>query len=355
MSSLRPSADEERWLALAARLPSLQDARTVAESGGHWKTIGLIRRGALFLLGVVCAGLTFVVLELVHLPGHSWICAAVLLGAAEWLIIGRRLFGCGIEEALEAASLVIVAIYAVDFWQGRHDSMLLLLIAIAFGTAGLRLLNPLFTAVCVIALSAAVHEFIAPQEHSGPSDAAWLSGGLCFVAGAAALACCTIEFRRPSYDRMIDWLVVAMPACGYLWIGVGGTAPSSIWPTAGLLLAFGGAALAIGVRARLHAPLAAFMLCAACLAYELRRISGLSLQERLMLGGGAVLLIAVALDRYLREPRRGITSRQLQSDDSLDLLQLAGSVALAPQASAGTDRFKGGGGTSSGGGASGNY
>ena len=355
MNSPRPSADEERWLALAARLPSVQHARTVAESGGHWKTIGLIRRGALFLLGVVCAGLTFAVLELVHLPGHAWICAAVLMGAAEWLIVGRRLFGCGIEEALEAASLVILAIYAFDFWQGRPDSMLLLLIAVAFGTAGLRLLNPLFTAVFVIALSAAVHEFVAPQGYSGPSAAAWLSGGLCFAVGAAALACCAIEFRRPSYDRMIDWLVVAMPACGYLWIGVGGTAPSGIWPTAGLLLAFGGAALAVGVRARLHAPLAAFLLCAGCLAYELRRISGLSLQERLMLGGGAVLLIAVALDRYLREPRRGITSRQLETDDSLDLLQLAGSVALAPQGPAGTDRFKGGGGTSSGGGASGNY
>jgi hypothetical protein len=97
------------------------------------------------------------------------------------------------------------------------------------------------------------------------------------------------------------------------------------------------------------------MLCAGCLAYELRRISSLSVQERLLLGGGAVLLIAVALDRYLREPRRGITSRQLETDDSLDPLQLAGTLALAPHGPAGPDGFKGGGGTSSGGGASGNY
>jgi hypothetical protein len=355
MSSFRPSADEERWLALAARLPSIQDSRSIAELSGHWKTIGWMKRSALFLLGMVCAALTYTVLELMHLPGAPWICAALLLGAAEWLIVGRRLFGCGIEESLEAASLVIVAIFAADFWHGRHDSMTLLMIAIAFGIAGLRLLNPLFATVSVISLSAAVNEFIAQQGHSSPLAAAWLSGGLCFVAGAAALAGCMIERRRPSYDRMVDWLVVAMPACGYLWIGVGGTVQSSIWLIAGLLLAFGAAALAVGVRARLHAPLGAFMLCAGCLAYELRRISGWSLQQRLLLGGGAVLLIAVVLDRYLREPRRGITSRQFEIDDSLDLLQLAGTVALAPQGSAGPDRFKGGGGASSGGGASGNY
>jgi hypothetical protein len=355
MSSLRPSADEERWLALAARLPSVHDARSIAESSGHWKTIGWMKRSALFLLGIVCAALTYIVLELMHLPGAPWICAALLLGAAEWLIVGRRLFGCGIEELLEAASLVIVAIFAVDFWHGRHDSMTLLLIAVAFALAGLRLLNPLFSTVSVISLSAAIHEFIVQQGHSSPSAAAWLSGGLCFVVGTAALAGCMIEFRRPSYDRMVDWLVVAMPVCGYLWIGVGGSAPSSVWLTAALLLAFGGAALAVGVRARLHAPLGAFMLCAGCLAYELRRISSLSVQERLLLGGGAVLLIAVALDRYLREPRRGITSRQLETDDSLDPLQLAGTLALAPHGPAGPDGFKGGGGTSSGGGASGNY
>jgi hypothetical protein len=295
------------------------------------------------------------VLELLHLPGVPWICAALLLGSAEWLIVGRRFFGCGIEELLEAASFVIVAFFAVDFWQGRHDSVTLLLIAIAFGLAGLRLLNPLFSTVAVVVLSAAVHEFLMQQTLFHPSAPAWLSGGLCFVVGTAALGICAIEFRRPAHDRMVAWLVVAMPVCGYFWFGIAGTAPSIIWLTAGLLVAFGGAALAVGVRARLHAPLGAFMLCAGCLAYELRRISGLSLEERLMLGGGAVLLIAVALDRYLREPRRGITSRQLDTDDSLDLLQLAGSVALAPQAPGGPDRFKGGGGTSSGGGASGNY
>ncbi len=355
MRSLRPSTDEERWLALAARLPSVADTRSHAESSGHWKTVGWMKRSALFLLGIICAALTYVVLELMHPPGAPWICAALLLGAAEWLIVGRRLFGCGIEELLEAASLVIVAIFAVDFWHGRHDSMTLLLIAIAFGLAGLRLLNPLFSTVSVISLSGAVHEFIVQQGHSSPSAAAWLSGGLCFVVGTAALAGCKMEFRRPSYDRMVDWLVVAMPLCGYLWIGAGGIAPSSIWLTAGLLLAFGGTALAVGVRARWHAPLGAFMLCAGCLAYDLRRISGVSLQERLMLGGGAVLLIAVALDRYLRVPRRGITSRQLETDDSLDLLQLAGTVALAPHGSADPDKFKGGGGASSGAGASGNY
>jgi len=352
--SLRPSVEEERWLALAARLPAMGDAHPIAGRGGPWKGLGLMKRSAFFVFGVVCAGLTFGILELLHLPGYPWICALLLLGAAEWLIVGRRLFGCGIEEALEIAALLIIAIVAVDFRPGGHEAARWLLVAAAMGFAGLRLLNPVYSTISVVVLSAAVHDFVAPQ----PQHDAWgalLAGGFCFAVGATALACCMLDIRRPSYDRMVGWLTAAMPVCGYLWLSFGRVEASN--PRTILLfpLAFGAAALAVGTLRRLHAPLVAFMLCAACVAYELRRYSGLSLQERLMLGGGAILVIAIVFERYLREPRRGITSRELAPDGSLDLQQLAGYAALAPQSHTGPDSFKGGGGTSSGGGASGTF
>ena len=60
---------------------------------------------------------------------------------------------------------------------------------------GLRLLNPVFSTVSVIALSAAVHAIVAPQSHQDASSAL-LTGGFCFTVGAAALASCVVDLRR---------------------------------------------------------------------------------------------------------------------------------------------------------------
>jgi hypothetical protein len=355
MIALRPDAAEERWLALVARLPAARDGGLpTAELTGHWKTLGLMKRSAMFLLGAVVAALSYGVLELLHLPGNRWICAATLWIAAEWLIVGRRLFGCGIEEALEGACVLIIVTAAGDFSQKGFDSTVWLLAAAGFGLAGLRLLNPLFSTISVIASSAAVYEFSAPQLHGG-SPGPLIAGGYCFAVGAAALCGCLRNFRRPSIDGMVGWLVVAMPACGYLWISDVASPAADCRLTLSLPLLFAAAALIVGIRGRLHAPLAAFMVGAGCFFYELRHISGLSPQARLVLGGGVVLLIAIALDRHLRKPRRGVTSRQLEDDDSLDLLELGGAAALAPQGPHGPDKFQGGGGASSGGGASGSF
>jgi hypothetical protein len=63
------------------------------------------------------------------------------LAAAEWLILRRRLFGCGIEEALEVASLLVVAAQVLNARSGWFDPATPLLLALA--AAGIRLLNPL--------------------------------------------------------------------------------------------------------------------------------------------------------------------------------------------------------------------
>jgi uncharacterized membrane protein YgcG len=124
-----------------------------------------------------------------------------------------------------------------------------------------------------------------------------------------------------------------------------------------ILLAFGGAALTVGIRRRIHAPLIAVMVCVGCIAYELRNLTTLPLQFKLIIWGTAALFLTLGLDRYLRTPRRGITSNKFaESSGSLDLLQLAGASALAPHSVQRPDApFKGGGGTFGGGGASGDY
>ena len=123
------------------------------------------------------------------------------------------------------------------------------------------------------------------------------------------------------------------------------------------LLVFAVIALATGLRRRTHAPLVAFMLCVACIAYELRGLTGLPLEARLILWGCVLLCASIALERYLRVTRRGITSRQVREDgDSAGILGMAGSVVLTPQSSPqAAPTFEGGGGRFGGGGASGEF
>ena len=176
-----------------------------------------------------------------------------------------------------------------------------------------------------------------------------------------------MSFRRPSHDSMLDFLIVVMPVAGYLFSASSHSvadAPDylhgtfSMWLVPIGSLAFGGAALVIGLRRRAHAPLIAFMLCAACTAYELRNLTGLALETRLIVWGCVLLLVSVALERYLRVARHGITSRQLDDDeDSVGILEITGSAVLTPLSppSKGSPSVEGGGGGFGGGGASGQY
>jgi uncharacterized membrane protein YgcG len=99
------------------------------------------------------------------------------------------------------------------------------------------------------------------------------------------------------------------------------------------------------------------------MAYELRNVTGLPLEARLIFWGGAALLLSLGLGRYLRTPRGGVSSNREAGDDELsDLLQLAGAGVLAPHgpraphaAPQAEAAFEGGGGTGGGGGASGGY
>jgi uncharacterized membrane protein YgcG len=167
---------------------------------------------------------------------------------------------------------------------------------------------------------------------------------------------------------MLDYLVIAMPLAGFLWVEervppitlatlrAAGVAELA---TLGVPLAFAGAALAAGLRRRRHAPLLTFLVCVACVGYALRTLTGLALEARLIVWGSVALGITIALDRWLRTPRTGITSAPLSADSkALALVELAGAANLSPAGPAGgpaEPSFKGGGGTFGGGGASGNY
>src|SRR5258708_30864835 len=111
-----------------------------------------------------------------------------------------------------------------------------------------------------------------------------------------------------------------------------------------------------GIGRRSHAPLLACMASLGCVAYQVRDVTTVPMKLKLIVWGSAALLAALGLDRYLRTPRRGITSHQIgEGTAALDLVQWIGAGALSPRAAPQSVPFKGGGGMGGGGGADGSY
>jgi hypothetical protein len=350
---LRPTPPEERWLMLSRRLRRNPRDLPFSEHTGGWRTASLPSRCTFFVLGLVAAAMIGIITERLGPTGALVTAGFVSIAVAEWLILSRRHFWSGIEEALGVAGLTMLAF---ECWSqaGWSESTGARFVCVALAIAGLRLLNPLFTTLAVLAF---VLAFDAPPLGSGL---------VCYGIGIAALSVGGYRFRRLSHDLMLDWLVVIMPVAGYLWSASHSSlsvatdylhAQPSAWivPLCPLVLA--GVALAVGVSRRMHAPLVAFMLCVACTAYELRRLTGLALETRLIVWGCVLLLVSIVLDRYLRETRGGITSRKLRdTDDPAGILGIAGSAVLTPHSPPKAEpSFEGGGGRFGGGGATGQY
>ncbi len=361
----RPTAQQERWIQVAARLGAGRGTPWLADRCGGWTAATTIARCAFFALGLLAAGLTAAIFGLINVPGYLLITGLAAIGAAEWLILDKHLFGAGIEEALEVSGLLMIALQIVHPFVNSSAVRAPLLIALAFAVAGLRLLNPLFITLSAVALSFAVES--AGALHGGPSAfPASMAAAFCLAVAVAALFIGRAQFQRPAHDRTLNWLIVAMPLAAYLWVESRNTSGLTLGLlrqaplrsiSALVLLAYGIAALIAGIRRRAHPPIMAFILCAGCMAYELRNLTGLSLQVKLIGWGSVVLLLTLALDRHLRTPRRGITSQRFEENDGpFDLLQLAGAGALAPPSIQDSGpQFKGGGGAGAGGGASGSY
>jgi len=347
---LRPTPSEERWLTLAQRLRRNPRDLPFSEHTGGWRTASLPSRCTVFVLGLVAAGMIGIITKQLEPTGALVTAGLVSIAVAEWLILSRRHFWSGIEEALGVAGLTMLAF---ECWSrvGWSESEGARFVCAALAIAGLRLLNPLFTTLAILAFVLAL-------------DAPPLGSGLvCYGIGIAALVAGGYRFRRLSYDLMLDWLVVVMPVAGYLWSASRSMAMDylhatpSAWIVPLCPLVFAGIALAVGLSRRVHAPIVAFMLCVVCTAYELRRLTGLALETRLIVWGCVLLLVSIIFDRYLRETRGGITSRKLREmDDPAGILDIGGSALLTPHSPPKAEpSFEGGGGRCGGGGASGQY
>lgn len=368
----RPSPDEERWLEVESRLGAAVPRAAVSERTGGWRSTGPLARIALFLLGIVAAAL---LLGILGFRSETTLLVAGLIAAlaAEWLTVAKRLHASGVEEglcvggALMIGAWITTVIATPSIFAGGTIEMLVLIAAV--GAAGLRLLNPFVTTCAVIAFV----YWVGSTPTARALEQTIGGGVLTLLVGCSlatiALALGAREYRRPSHDRVLDWLVATLPLAAYAqpatWnayeaLHVSGGAGTGRPATAMLLLALAAALLVAGLRRRRHAPLLGFMGCVACLAVELRLATALATETWLIVYGLAALVAGVALDRYLRSPRNGLTSAALtHREGPLDLLQRAGAAVLAqhtaPEPPRSEPPVTTGGGRFGGGGASGSY
>jgi hypothetical protein len=366
VSAARPTPAEERWQVLAERYPSLAARVRQAGGAGSWKYATLLSRCLFFVLGLFAAGLGYGVIDLVGFPAAGLVTGLVLIGVAEGLIRRRRIFASGIEEALWATGAAMIAVELLETWRVVGDAGGVLLVAGALALAGWRLLNPLLTTVAAVLASgslalALVRGMFEPMEGAGQA---------CYAAAFLALAAGARRVERPSHDRMLDWLVVALPVVGYAWLTLNRNLPVTVQGLRdgsllqllplSLVVTFALAALATGLRRRTHAPLFAVLASVPLLAWELRGVTGLAPHWQLILWGGLGLGVAIGLERALRRARNGFTSREVGEPDAvLELAQLGSAALTAPSGGSGSPApsptVEGQGGSFAGGGASGRY
>ena len=365
MNGFRPTPQQERWMVAAARLGNAVDTPWLIERSGGWRTVSILTRCVLFVLGVIAAGLTAGVIYLMHFPAPLLVAGLIAVIVAEMLIAQRHVFGAGIEEALAITGLMLMLVQVLDANHTYNETTISLWVAMALLLAGTRLLNALFITAAALVLSFSIYATVRSASFDYFSAVTWASV-FCFGSAALALALGTVKFARPAVDRILDWLVIALPLGGYLWLaqtnGYGLTLASlhtnvrSALPLL-LMTSFAVVAVVVGLHRRRHAPLLAALLSIGCSAYELRNLTGLVLELRLILWGCLALLATLGLIVVLRKPRRGITSSEIATGSgSLQLLELAGVSALAPPATASANpEYQGAGGGFGGGGASGKF
>lgn len=310
--SFQPSVAEERLMAIGA--PT------------QWKSFAMLPRIGFFILSAICASALFGFIAATIRSGRvgAIVAGTIAIVVAEVLISRNRFFAAGLEEALWFIGIMGIAGCFVPNSAGWR--VWLTVFGVASLVAAVRLLSPFCAILGAVLVPFILQGFAAP---------------FCAVVAVIALALLPLPRRRPSLEHTLGALVVVMPLAAYFFARDGSFDRFDPRIAAALLL-YAIGALIVGVGFRLHAPLLALFPTLGCLAFEARELSGLSLEARLIVWGVVLLGVSIAIERFLRTPRNGITSRQLKDDKLGDLLQLAGTVAITPVGAHGARPAEGG-------------
>jgi len=345
--------DQERWLLLADRYPGLRAAADLQDRFGGWKTSTWWARILGVLLGLLATGLLSGVLWV--LPARWLVGGALLMLAAEWLVAQRRVYRSGVEEAVYLCGAVCVVVQILDWSSGSNAGAACALIATAVLLVGWRLLNPVLTTLAVAGYSLA----IAMTGGTGYGNQ-WHSGAaavFCAALAVMALLAGARQWRRPSHDRMFDGLVIVMPWLAYAWLmALDWTGRSQNHLALAVAAGFCVICCVIGAMRRSHPPLIGAAGSLVCMACSLHYLLPWTVHWQLIVAGAVLLLVAVLLERLLRDRNAGLTSMPLQEPAGIDIAQFAGAAHLAAAPGpAPAPAVQGQGGDFAGGGASGRF
>ena len=322
--SWRPKVEEERGDALRDRGIKVQPA-------SRWRRHGVVLSVVFFILTAFGIAAFFFLCEVLHFP-KGLVTAILCIGAAEWLIHGKRFFGTGIESALWLGGLLAIIFDLPS--SGKPEA--LLVFAAAFAIAGFRVRSALFGAGAAVFVLAYIR-----TKTGDPSMSVMFGAVVTLIAAAARQR----MWRRPSTDQLFAALTIVMPVAA----AVSGERIVAFAILAVLLLA-------LGIACRDRIVLIAAGESIAIAAYHARDLFPYPLEAKLIVAGALVAAIAMIVSRALAGRTRGFTVAPEEVTGYDEAMQIAGAISLAqPATPAPTAQPVEGGGGFGGAGAGGEY
>jgi hypothetical protein len=318
MMHLWPDVEEERRIEFRGRARRWE--LKLPPETPSWRWNGVLLAAVLFVLTLIPVVATFALLDHWKMRPEGLWTAVVAVAAAEVLILGFRFFRTGVESALWLGGL-----FAFIFGlKGPAKPEALLLFAAASAIAGLRVRQPLFGALAAVFV-------VSYWERKGWPGFA----GIAILISLAAVLALLREWRRPSNEYLFVGLAVITPLAG------ADTTP--VWS-----LAFAAAAVicaAIGLRARMHAPLiaAAVHLAVAAGILAAHEILPWRAEWSAIVAGAILLAASLLISRELRGRTRGIVATPFEITGFDEALQIGATLALQPKAEIADDEGRGGG------------
>jgi hypothetical protein len=297
-----------------------------------WRVSRMWTRLAFFVLSCFATSFLFGLLQLMELP-KGWITAIATVGFAEYLVLRKKFLRTGIEEGFYIAGLCAF-IFGLP-GEGKPEAVLLFVLA--FLIAGVRLANGLFVAVGGLLIVA----------YAGWKSELPVTAVVAFTIFVFAALLNARTFARPFASfAMAILTTVLLPLAALLF-----------WENLNPLLIVVPVGLGwIAITRRDRPLLLAALFTSIVVAVHTFKDLPWPWEQKLLSSGVALLVVAMATQRLLRNRGAGITSDRLTDVPQADAIEMAGAVVITPTAAAAKEpELKTGGGSFGGAGATGEF
>lgn len=320
----------ERNLHLRQRL---NDSRVTAALEVPWRTNGIVAQCFFFVLACMALGSGYGLARILSIPKPGIITGLAAIVVAE-VLISRRWFFTGVEAALWIGG--VFALISELPSSGTPESMLVL--AAACALPGWRVRNPIFGAAAAIFVMAYFEKVFD-------------LGLLCaLVIALGACAALLRTWRRPSTEALWIALALVMPVAGRFTAD-----PQWRATTTALYLFFGAVALSLALARRHHALFLSAMVALGILLTDIAQQIAAPPESKFAIAGIALLAIAFAISRKLRDCTDGFVLTPMALTPFDDALEAGATVTFQPNVAAPGPPPATGGGNFGGAGASGDY